>query len=134
MSSTTENLATARRYVRAVEGGATGQALAAFFTPDAIHEQLPNRLVPAGSRSNLAEMLAAADRGQQSTSRQRYDIRSDFASGNLVVMEVQWTGILKVPFGSIPAGGEMRADLAFFIEFEDGKIRVQREYACFHPW
>ena len=62
------------------------------------------------------------------------DIRSDFASGNLVVMEVQWTGVVRVPFGTIPAGGEMRADLAFFIEFENGKIRVQREYACFHPW
>jgi ketosteroid isomerase-like protein len=134
MSSTSENLAVARRYVRAVEGGATGEKLAAFFTPDAIHEQLPNRLVPEGSRSNLSEILAAAERGQKATSRQRYDIRSDFATGNLVVMEVQWTGALRVPFGSIPAGGEMRADLAFFIEFEDGKIRVQREYACFHPW
>ncbi len=134
MSSTSENLAIARRYVRAVEGGATGEKLAAFFTSDAIHEQLPNRVVPEGSRSNLAEILAAAERGQKATSRQRYDIRSDFASGNLVVMEVQWTGVLKVPFGTIPAGGEMRADLAFFIEFDDGKIRVQREYACFHPW
>jgi len=44
------------------------------------------------------------------------------------------TGTLAVPFGSIPAGGEMRARFAIFLELRDGRIVRQRNYDCFDPF
>lgn len=43
------NLATVRRYLAALERGVTGEALAAFFTPEVVQEELPNRLVELGA-------------------------------------------------------------------------------------
>ena len=36
----------ARAYIAAVEGGATGDELAAFYHPDVVQHEFPNRLVP----------------------------------------------------------------------------------------
>lgn len=129
-----DNVATAKRYLAAIEQGLTGEALAEFYTPDVVQEEFPNRLVPNGARHDLAAILDAAVRGQQVTSGQRYQLLHAVASGDDVALEVQWTATLSVPVGTIPAGGEMRARFAVFLEFRDGKIARQRNYDCFEPW
>lgn len=128
------NLEIALRYLAAVESGARGEALAAFYTEDAVQEELPNRLMPNGARRELAEILAAAERGAQGMQQQRYNLISSTAEGNRVVLEVEWTGRLAVPLGSIPVGGEMRARFAMVMEFRSGRIARQRNYDCFDPW
>ena len=65
---------------------------------------------------------------------QRYEVLNAVACGDQVALEVRWTGTLAVPFGNIPAGGQMRARFAVFLEFRDGKILRQRNYDCFEPW
>lgn len=130
----TDNLAIAKRYLAAIEDGATGDALAAFLAPDIVHEEFPNRLTPNGARNGLAEMLEGAVRGQQATIAQRYDVVHALASGNDVALEVRWSATLRVPLGTIPAGGEMRARFAVFLEFRDGKIIRQHNYDCFEPF
>jgi ketosteroid isomerase-like protein len=136
VSSTRElnNLDNARQYLAAIQRGATGDALAQFFAPDVVQEEFPNRVVPNGKRRNLAAMLEGAERGQQVMSAQRFDIRTAIATGDRVILEALWTGTLAIPFGTIPAGGEMRAYTAMFLEFRDGKIVAQRNYDCFEPW
>jgi limonene-1,2-epoxide hydrolase len=129
-----DNVAAIRAYMKAIEDRATPAAVARFLTPDVVHEQFPNLLVPRGARANLAAMLAAAERGLKSVTRQRYEIKNVLAVGNQVAMEVRWVGTLAVPLGSIPAGGEMRAEIGMFFEMEEGKIKVQREYTCFEPF
>jgi len=129
-----ENVATARRYLAAIESGATGDALAAFFTPDVVQLELPNRLVPNGVRRDLAAILDGAVRGQQVMAAQRFDVVGVVASGDRVALEAVWTGTLRVPLGSLPAGGEMRAHFGVFLEFRDGRIAAQRNYDCFEPW
>jgi ketosteroid isomerase-like protein len=47
---------------------------------------------------------------------------------------VLWVGTLAVSLGAIPAGGEMRAHFAVFLEFRDGRIHRQRNYDCFEPF
>jgi hypothetical protein len=54
--------------------------------------------------------------------------------GNRVALETLWVGVLAVPFGALPAGGEMRAHFAMFIEFDGDRIRAQRNYDCFEPF
>jgi ketosteroid isomerase-like protein len=66
--------------------------------------------------------------------RQRHEIRSAVAAGHLVALEVLWVGTLAAPFGSIAAGGELRAHSAMFLEFRDGRIAAQRNFDCFEPW
>ena len=133
-STEEENLAAARRYIKAVESGATGDALAAFYAAGVVQEEFPNRLMPNGARRDLPALLEAADRGAQVMTSQRFQIDSALASGSQVALEVRWTGTLAVPVGALPAGGEMRARFAVFLEFQDGKIVAQRNYDCFEPF
>ena len=128
------NLDCARRYIAAIEAGATGDALAAFFTSDAVIIEFPNRFSPNGRTSDLPAALAAAERGQQLMRDQRYEIVSATAMENRVVLELDWTGAVTLPLGSLPAGGRMRDHAAIVLEFRDGKIAVQRTYDCFETF
>jgi ketosteroid isomerase-like protein len=128
------NLRTALDYLAAVEGGATGEALARWFTPDVVQEEFPNRLMPNGARRGLQEMLDGAVRGQTVMSAQRYEVLSSIVSGNRIALEVQWTGTLAIPLGSLAAGDDMRARFGVFLDFRDGRIAAQRNYDCFDPF
>jgi ketosteroid isomerase-like protein len=129
-----ELLALTRRYLAAIEAGATGAELAAFYTADVVQEEFPNRLVPQGARRDLPAILDGALRGQRVLRGQRYEIQQALVQDNHVALEVVWIGTLEVPIGSLPAGGEMRARFALFLEFRDGRIAAQRNYDCFDPF
>jgi ketosteroid isomerase-like protein len=128
------NLRTALAYLAAVEGGATGETLARWFTPDVVQEEFPNRLMPIGARRGLQEMLDGAVRGQKVMSAQRYEVLSSLVSGDRIALEVQWTGTLAIPLGSLAAGDDMRARFGVFLDFRDGRIAAQRNYDCFDPF
>lgn len=123
-----------RDYLEAVTAGATGAQLARFYTPDAEQVEQPNRLNPAGGRSDLATLLARAGKGKQLLSSQRYDIVSLVAERQRVATEVQWSGTLAMPVGNLAAGAQMRAHIAMFFEMKDGLIHRQRNYDCFEPF
>jgi ketosteroid isomerase-like protein len=129
-----DSLALVRRYLAAVEGGATGDALAAFYAPGVVQEEFPNRLMPAGARRDLAAILDAAVRGQRVLSSQRFVILNAVARGAEVALEMEWTGTLAAALGTLPVGGQMRARFAQFYELHEGKIVAQRNYDCFDPW
>ncbi|WP_216677787.1 nuclear transport factor 2 family protein [Streptomyces sp. MNP-20] len=121
------------RYHRAVGAGATGDALAAFFTADAVHRELPNLLFPKGVVRDLPGILEAAEAGRGTLRRQTYDVRNAVACGDKVALEVEWTGELAVPLGGLPAGHVLRAHIAAFLDFRDGRISGQRNYDCYEP-
>jgi ketosteroid isomerase-like protein len=123
-----------RRYLDAIETGTTGDELAAFFTPDVEQVEFPNRLVPGGAIRHLADILDAAVRGQAVLTSQRFDLHRVIEDGDVAAAEATWTGVLAIPLGSIPAGGEMRARFAMVFEFRDGRIARQHNYDCFDPF
>jgi ketosteroid isomerase-like protein len=123
-----------RRYFAALEGGTTGEALAAFYAPEVVQEELPNRLNPHGVRRDLAAILDAAQRGQKVMASQRYEILHAVADGDCVAVEFRWSGTLAVPVASLAAGAQMRGHFACFLEFRDGRIVAQRNYDCFDLW
>ena len=133
MGGRTENLAIARRYLKAIESGASGDEIAQFFAREVVVEIYPSRFFPQGSRNDLAGIRAGAERGKRAMSSQKYEIRDELASGDKVAMEIDWIGTLAVPFQSIPQGGQMRAHFAMFLQFKDGKIVSQRNYDCYDP-
>ena len=128
------NLEIARRYLQALERGETGAALKEFLAPDVVLEEFPNLLTPLGKKRDLTAALEGAERGKKVMSRQMYKIKQEIADNDRVALEVVWVGTLAVPFGSIPAGGEMKAFFAVFLEFRKGKIIRQRNYDCFEAW
>ncbi len=131
MSETLTNLQTARLYLKSLEDGISPTK---FFAPDVIMEQLPNRIYPKGLRAGAAEMAVGFEKGKKLLSGQSYEVKRAVENGNIVALEVLWTGRLAVGFGSLQAGSEMRAHSAMFLEFQDGKIISQRNYDCFEPW
>lgn len=134
MSTQFDLLSFIQGYLTAIEQGVTGEALAEFYSPDILQEEYPNKVVPNGAQRDKSALLEAALRGQQVITAQGYEIVNAIASGNQVALEIQWTGTLAVPFDNIPAGGQMHARCAMFLEFRDGKIARQRNYDCYEPW
>jgi len=124
----------ARAYIKAVEGGATGEELGRFLHPDVTHYDLPNRFNPAGKISDRRGMLAAAERGQKVMRSQKYDILLAVEQGDIVAVEIDWLGKLAIPIAGLPAGGEMHARIATFLEFQEDLIILQRDYVCYDPF
>ena len=129
-----ENLETARRYLRAIEQGEDFERLVAFYTSDVVQHEYPNQLVAQGAERGLPELRQAAAQGRQVVASQRYEIRNALASGDWVALEVTWSAVLKVPVGTIPVGGQMRANFGVFLQFRHGKIARQHNYDCFDPF
>jgi len=128
-----------RAYLAAIEAStdaerADPEGALAFYHPAVRQEELPNRFLPTGAVRDLAALREAAVRGRGVLRGQRYAVRSALAQGNRVALETLWVGELAVPVGALPAGGEMRAHFAMFLEFEGDRIRAQRNYDCFEPF
>ncbi len=134
MTGTTDRLDIVRRYLEAIERGAVGDELAAFYTADVVQEELPSRMAPRGARRDLAAILKGAEQGQALLSSQRFETLSAVASADRVALEARWTGTLAVPLGTLAAGAQMTAHLAIFIEFRGDRIAAQRNYDCYEPW
>ena len=126
------NLAATRAFLRAIE---TRDAAAfAYYAPDVVQREFPNRLVVDGATRDLAALRAGAERGKQAVSEERYEIVRAVEHGDEVALELIWTATLRVPLGALPAGGVMRAYLGMFLTWRDGKIVSQRNYDCFEPF
>lgn len=127
------NLEKVERYLKSIEDGDFSY-IAGVFSPDAVIEQLPNRIYPNGIKSGVARMAEAFEKGRKLLSRQTYEIKNFVADGDKLSIEVLWTGTLAMPLSSLAAGSQMRAYSAMFFQFNDGKIVSQRNYDCFEPW
>ena len=84
-----QNLQRAREYLAAVEAGARGDALRAFYAPDVVQVAFPNRLTPKGATRRLQGLLAAAERGREVLSAQRYEELNALAEGDRVALELE---------------------------------------------
>jgi ketosteroid isomerase-like protein len=128
------NLDLVGRYLQALGAGAGGDELRQFVDDAVVFEELPNRLFPNGRVRRLEVAMADADRGRYLMKGQSYLVRAAVAQGDTVAVEAEWRGTLAVALGALPAGYEMRARSAMFIEVRAGKIVAQRNYDCFDPW
>lgn len=123
-----------RAYIAAVEGGAVGDDLAAFYHPDVVQHEFPNRLTPNGAQRELADILRGAESGSKLMDRQIYDIHTVTELGDRVILEYTWTGYPRTPVGTVRPGEAMYARICQVIEYEDGLIIRQRNYDCFEPF
>jgi ketosteroid isomerase-like protein len=119
-----------RAYIAALNAGANDEALA-FFAPDVVQEEFPNRLIPGGATRDLEALKEASRRGRAVVERQTFEIHTVIAEGDRVAAEATWTGIMKVPLGNTPPGEPVTARFAMFFVLRDGKIVRQHNYDCF---
>lgn len=129
-----DNIATVRAYFKALEAGEAGERLSRFFGEQALQIELPNKLNPAGGTSDLATIKRRSEEGKHLLQEQRYTLISTVAEGDNLAVEAEWTGVLAVPVAGLPTGYEMKAHLAMFFKFKDGRIVLQRNYDCFEAW
>lgn len=127
------NVKKVEQYLRSIETGDFSY-IADLFAPEAVVEQLPNRIYPNGLKAGVSAIAEAFKKGRKLLSDQSYEISNCIAEGDRVSLEVLWTGTLAVAFGSMAAGSQMRAHSAMFFQFKNGKIVSQRNYDCFEPW
>ena len=120
-----------RAYLKAIETRADSLA---FFAEDAVQEEFPNALVPAGARRTLADLREANVRGRDVLESETYEIVNLVEAGDLVACEVLWRGVLAVPIRALKPGDTMKARFGVFFEFQGDKIRRQRNYDCFEPF
>ena len=120
-----------RAYLKAIE---QRKDVIAFYAPDIVQEELPNLLSPTGARRELADLKAAAKRGQNVMKSETYEILSLVEAGDTIACEILWKGVLAVGLRSLQPGDEMRGRFAAFFEFDGDKILRQRNYDCFEPF
>lgn len=127
-------LAITRNYLKDIEEGKTADELAIYYSESVEQVEYPNLLLPNGAKRNLNDIKEASLRGKKVLANQVYDIQKSYVIENTVILETIWIAELAVPVGQIPAGGQMKAYFAQFIEFENGKIVRQRTYDCFESF
>jgi ketosteroid isomerase-like protein len=124
------NFDRARSYLDALNARAEADVVASFFAPEAVHEELPNRLNPQGVYRNLEAIKRSRARSLASISSEHYELMGATGGGSQVALEIAWTGIEGVASGAIEAEHRREARLAVFLTFRDGLIVRQRNYAC----
>jgi ketosteroid isomerase-like protein len=124
----------ARAYIAALGRNASGDELAAFFHEDVVQEEFPSRLVPTGKSHARAELLERSTQVGELLSWHRYELKSVLSSGAVVALELEWRGEMRTSLGPLRQGQELRAEVAIFLELEDGRIRRQRNYDCYYPF
>jgi len=129
-----ENIEIARRYLARLSDGADADEIAAFYAPDVVQEEFPNRLMPNGATRDLAALKEGRVRGLALLRTKRLELLNAVADGDQVALEVVWTATIGKSAGPFTAGQSLRARFAIFMEFRDGLIVRQRNYDCFDPW
>src|SRR5207245_3226588 len=88
------NAARAARYIQTVASASSADEVAAFFAPDVVMHELPDRIAPHGRRRTLADLRAAFATGRTLLRSQTSDVREMIGMGNEVDAEVEWAGTL----------------------------------------
>jgi len=130
------NVELAREYLRAVESMGPPENVARFCADGMEFHEFPNRIAPLGRVRRRGDLQTAYGQAPKLLKSQRYEVRRIVENGDEVAVELEWTGVLAVPVAAmkLEAGHEMRAFVAMFLTFRDGKIVSQRNYDCYPPF
>ena len=76
-------------------------------------------------------MAESLGRGRQMLREERYEILEAVPAGDLLALQVKWTGVVAVPVGALQPGEEMVCESGIFMRFQGDKIVEQHNYDCF---
>jgi ketosteroid isomerase-like protein len=128
------NIARTHQYLQAIASMGPFENVAVLCAPDIVFQEFPNRIAPHGRIRRAADLRDAYEQGRKILQSQTYAVQRIFEASDDVVAELEWTGVLSVPVMNLPAGSEMKAYVAMFLTFREGKIVSQRNYDCYPPF
>jgi ketosteroid isomerase-like protein len=131
---TSSNISRVHQYLQAVASMGPFEDVAAFYSPDVAVQEFPNRIAPEGRIRRGADLRAPYEQGRRLLRSQTYTVQRILEAGEEVAVELEWVGVLAIPVMNLPAGSEMKAFVAMFLTFRDGKIISQRNYDCYPPF
>jgi ketosteroid isomerase-like protein len=109
------------------------QEVSDLLHPEVQVVEHPNRFSPNGSVRDLAAIRSSLAEGRELVTGQRFDAIEHLVVGEIVVTRARWTGTLARDIGSLSAGTELRARIAHFFTFREGRIWRQETFDCFSP-
>jgi len=123
-----------REYLQAVASLGATESVENFYSADITIQEFPNRIAPHGRLRRAPELAAAYEQGRRLLQSQEYKVERVIENGDDMAVELEWTGVLAIPVMNLPAGYQMKAYVAMFLTFRDGKIVSQRNYDCYPPF
>ena len=116
------NVSRVHGYLETVAAMGPYEAVAQFYAPGVRVQEFPNRIVPQGRIRRGSELQAAYEQGKQILRSQSYRVQRIVECGDEVAVELEWRAVLAVALGHLAAGSEMKAFVAMFLKFRDGKM------------
>jgi len=110
------------------------QAYEGVVHPDAVFYDNPNLINKVGQVRNSGKSLEGVAMGQKILATQRYDFIEIVETGNKLVIECTWRGVMAIDAGHLKQGQELKAYICMIVEFKDGMIYTQRNYDCYVPF
>ncbi len=133
MAAESDRLKAVRRLFAAIERG-DATALLGFYAENAVQVEHPNQLKPKGDRRAPAAMAKDLARGKQMLREEHYEVLSATESGEMVAVQVKWTGIVAIDLGALKTGDAMVCESGIFMRFQGDKIIEQHNYDCFEDF
>lgn len=127
------NMKAVRNYLEAIARFDI-DAVAAFIDPAIVQTEYPNRLYPKGQVRSREDLLRDLPKGRAVLRSQSYPIETIFASGDKVIVESRWEGVLNVPLGRLQPGDTMVAHICMVFTLKDGRIVAQKNYDCYEDF
>ena len=109
----------------------TPEQLAGFLSPAIVWQEMPNKFAPGGRTNGYVDMLKNFQIGQKYISPQTYRIDNALAQGDTVAIQLSWMGTVVQTLGPFKAGAQITAQVASFLQFQDGKLVKQIDYPCY---
>lgn len=123
----------ARRLFSAIESGDEA-TLRGIYAENAVQVEHPNRLKPKGDRRRLDKMMSDLKRGKAMLREEHYEVLEATAAGEIVAVQVKWTGIVNVPVGALHPGDPMICESGIFLKFQGDRVIEQHNYDCFEDF
>jgi ketosteroid isomerase-like protein len=133
MDMENDRVKAARRLLAAIETGDEA-TLRAIYAQDVVQVEHPNRLKPNGDRRELDKMMADLKRGKALLRSEHYDVLAAAVSGDVVALQVKWTGVVNVPVGALQPGDSMLCESGIFLKFQGDRVVEQHNYDCFEDF
>jgi len=128
-----QNLEIARRYVDVYNGitSGVGNIAEEFFAEDFEWQEMPNIFRPKGRSGGVETVLKAVERENNRLAGELFTIRHAMASGDKIVLEIEWEATSTYEKGKFPPGTKLTANAVLIFIFKNGKIIQERDYFCF---
>ena len=133
MDMESDHVKAARRTLAAIEIG-DETALRQIYAENVVQIEHPNRLKPKGDRRQIDKMMADLKRGKALLREEHYEVLEATSAGDVVALQVKWTGIVNVAVGALQPGDEMICESAIFLKFQGDRVVEQHNYDCFEDF